>query len=142
MTNGTASTLESKLFRSERYRSIVGVCAGIAIARGYSITLTRLIALFLLSTGFGFLLYLVLWLVLPRATSAGISEPLSLPHDVLQRNSDNRMVAGVCSGLAQYFKLDVSIVRIVYLIAVLCAGVGVLPYLYAWFTVPQRPSKL
>jgi phage shock protein PspC (stress-responsive transcriptional regulator) len=142
MTNGTASTLDSKLFRSERYRSIGGVCAGVAIARGYSITLTRLIALFLLSTGFGFLLYLVLWLVLPRATSAGISEPLSLPHDALQRNPDNRMLAGVCSGLAQYFKLDVSIVRIVYLIAVLCAGVGVLPYLYAWFAVPQRPSTL
>jgi phage shock protein PspC (stress-responsive transcriptional regulator) len=142
MTNGTASTLDSKLFRSERYRTIGGVCAGVAIARGYSITLTRLIALFLLSTGFGLLLYFVLWLVLPRASSAGIDEPLSLPHDRLQRNASNRMLAGVCSGLAEFFKLDVSIVRIVYLIAVLCAGVGILPYLYAWFAVPQRPSTL
>jgi len=132
----------TKLYLSQRYRVLGGVCAGIALSRGFSISLTRLIALFLLSTGLGAVLYIVLWIVLPRASAAGVEEALSLPNDPLQRNSDSRVIAGVCSGLADFLKIDVSLVRIVYLLAVLCAGVGVLPYIYAWIAVPLRNSKI
>jgi phage shock protein PspC (stress-responsive transcriptional regulator) len=137
----TSSFTDTKLFLSERYKALGGVCSGIALARGFSISLTRLIALLLLQIGFGFLLYLVFWIVLPKASRAGVSEPDALATDPLQRNPDDKFLAGVCSGIAETLRIDASLVRVVSLFLMLCCGVGVLPYLYAWIVIPQRASR-
>ena len=46
--------------------------------------------------------------------------------------SDNKVVAGVCGGVANLLGVDAKIVRIVWVIAVLFGGVGVLAYLLLW----------
>lgn len=46
--------------------------------------------------------------------------------------SSNNVIAGVCGGVANFLNIDVKIVRIVWVIAVLFAGVGVLAYLLLW----------
>ena len=47
------------------------------------------------------------------------------------------MVAGVCAGLAAYFSLDVTLVRlIVAVVAVITGGAGALAYLVAWVIIP------
>ena len=46
--------------------------------------------------------------------------------------SGNNVIAGVCGGVANFLNIDVKIVRIVWVIAVLFAGVGVLAYLLLW----------
>lgn len=51
---------------------------------------------------------------------------------VLRRGSD-RIVAGVCSGLAHYFHLDTLLVRFVFIVLALLHGVGILIYLVLWF---------
>ena len=52
------------------------------------------------------------------------------------------MVAGVCAGLADYFGMDVTLVRvIVAVIAVITGGVGVLAYLAAWAIIPDEGAK-
>ena len=51
---------------------------------------------------------------------------------VLRRGSD-RIVAGVCSGLAHYFGLDVLLVRLAFIVLALLQGVGILLYLVLWF---------
>lgn len=56
----------------------------------------------------------------------------------LYRNTSNKMVAGVCSGLADYLNLDPTIVRLAWLFAVCCAGVGLLAYAAAWIIVPEK----
>jgi phage shock protein PspC (stress-responsive transcriptional regulator) len=54
------------------------------------------------------------------------------------RSSKNRVLAGVCAGVADFFGLDVKLVRLAWLIALLFAGVGALLYLILWFVVPEN----
>lgn len=46
--------------------------------------------------------------------------------------SNNKVIAGVCGGVAEYFNLDAKLVRIVWVIAVIFGGFGVLAYLLLW----------
>ena len=52
--------------------------------------------------------------------------------------SANKKLAGVCGGLAEYFGLDASIVRIVWLLCVLFGGFGLLAYLIMWIVMPEQ----
>ena len=58
----------------------------------------------------------------------------------LMRSHSERKIAGVCAGLAQYFDLDVSLVRILCIFITLATGVcpGVVTYLLAWIIIPQE----
>ena len=61
---------------------------------------------------------------------------------VLVRSRDGRMVAGVCAGAAEYFGVDVTLVRvIVTVVALITGGAGVLAYLAAWAIIPQEGEK-
>jgi phage shock protein C len=61
---------------------------------------------------------------------------------VLVRPRNGRMVAGVCAGAAEYFGVDVTLVRvIVAVVAVITGGAGVLAYLVAWVIIPQEGEK-
>jgi len=54
----------------------------------------------------------------------------------LFRSSRDRWIGGVCAGLAHYFDLDPTVVRLVFLLAFFVAGVGFLPYLILWIVMP------
>jgi phage shock protein C len=54
------------------------------------------------------------------------------------RNFDGRMVAGVCSGIAEYSGIDVNLVRLAFVIATFFGFIGVLAYLAAWVIVPEE----
>ena len=58
----------------------------------------------------------------------------------LRRNMYNRQIAGVCSGLADYFGLDATLVRVAYvLISIFSAAFpGMLVYIILWLVVPER----
>ncbi len=56
----------------------------------------------------------------------------------LYRSRENKMLAGVCGGIAEYMELDPTIVRLAWVIAVFGAGFGVLAYLIAWIIMPER----
>lgn len=61
---------------------------------------------------------------------------------VLVRSRKGRMVAGICAGIAEYFGVDVTLVRvIVAVIAVITGGAGVLAYLAAWAIIPDEGEK-
>jgi len=54
-----------------------------------------------------------------------------------------RKIAGVCLGFSEYFDLDVSLVRVVWLIgAILSGGCGVIAYIVAWIVMPNQPELL
>ena len=55
----------------------------------------------------------------------------------LHRSRQDKVIAGVCSGLANYFNIDPVLVRIIWLILVFCFGVGVLAYLICWVIMPK-----
>ena len=56
------------------------------------------------------------------------------------RSSTDKKIAGVCAGLADYFDLDPTIVRVIWLLAILFAGTGVLAYLVLWIVLPVAPA--
>jgi phage shock protein PspC (stress-responsive transcriptional regulator) len=51
--------------------------------------------------------------------------------------SQDKKLFGVCGGIAEYFDMDPTVVRIIWLLAVLCAGTGVLAYLIAALLMPD-----
>ena len=60
----------------------------------------------------------------------------------LVRSRKDRMVAGVCAGIADYFGWDVTLVRvIVAVVSVITGGTGVLAYLVAWVIIPEEGEK-
>lgn len=56
----------------------------------------------------------------------------------LYRSSTNKKLFGVCGGLAEYFDIDATVVRIIYLLLLLGAGVGLLAYLICALVMPEK----
>lgn len=57
----------------------------------------------------------------------------------LRRSRTDKMLAGVCAGLADFFGLDISLVRIVYALAtVFTAFAGIPVYIIMWIIIPQE----
>lgn len=59
----------------------------------------------------------------------------------LYRKPEGRIVAGVCTGLADYLGIDVTIIRLVFAALTIFGGAGVLLYLIAWALVPEQGEK-
>jgi phage shock protein C len=62
------------------------------------------------------------------------------PAKKLARSSRDKKLGGVCAGLADYFDLDPTIVRVVWLLAVFLGGTGILAYLVLWIVLPLAPA--
>jgi len=59
----------------------------------------------------------------------------------LVRPRHGRKIAGVCQGMAEFFDLDVSLIRIAWVICLFC-GIGLLGYIVAWVVIPEEPLYL
>lgn len=59
----------------------------------------------------------------------------------LYRNTNNKMIAGVCSGLAEYINIDPTIVRLIWALIAL-SGAGLVAYLVAAIIIPEKPSDI
>lgn len=57
----------------------------------------------------------------------------------LRRLSDS-VLGGVCSGVAKYFEIDVTLVRVIWSIVALFAGAGVVAYLVCWILIPEEEA--
>lgn len=60
----------------------------------------------------------------------------------LYRSVEDRKVAGVCAGIGEYFDIDPTIVRLLWLFLVLAVGTGILAYILAWIVMPDKPSTV
>ena len=60
----------------------------------------------------------------------------------LLRPRAGRKIAGVCAGFAEYFDLDVALVRVIWLLVAVFTGVGLLAYPIAWIVMPEEPPML
>jgi phage shock protein C len=62
------------------------------------------------------------------------------PTRKLYRSSTNRKLAGVCGGLAQYFNIDATLIRVLFVLLAVLGGSGLVLYLAMWIIVPQQPG--
>jgi len=67
--------------------------------------------------------------------------PTKPPVKKLYRSRQQRMIAGVCGGLAEYFNVDVTVVRLLWVVITLFGGAGLLAYLILWLVVPPEPDS-
>lgn len=58
----------------------------------------------------------------------------------LTRDTKNKVLAGVCSGIGNYFEVDPVVIRLVWVIFTLVTGVvpGILAYIIAWIIIPEK----
>jgi phage shock protein C len=67
-----------------------------------------------------------------------MNEPNSSGTKRLYRAREGRVVAGVCAGLATYFGVDPTLVRLAFALVTVFGGFGVLLYLVAWVVIPEE----
>ena len=56
------------------------------------------------------------------------------------RDPDNKTIGGVCSGLAAYLDIDVTLIRIIFLVALICGSLGFWVYVIFWIVAPMAKS--
>jgi phage shock protein PspC (stress-responsive transcriptional regulator) len=129
-----------RLTRSRANGSIAGVCAGLADYFGVDVVLVRLLwVIFSIATAIvgGVIVYVAAWIIMPE----GDNQPVpAADRRVLRRSATDRQIAGVCGGLAEYFDVDSTAVRLVWVVAsIFCGAVigGVIAYLLAWLVIPR-----
>ncbi len=57
----------------------------------------------------------------------------------LYRSNKDKMLGGVAGGLAEYFAIDPTLVRIIFVVSLFAGGAGVLAYIILWMVVPEEP---
>jgi phage shock protein C len=60
----------------------------------------------------------------------------------LMRPRNGRKIAGVCAGVAEYFDLDVTLVRVVWLLVSCTTVIGMISYPIGWIVMPEEPLAL
>lgn len=62
------------------------------------------------------------------------------PIKRLYRSGKDRILGGVCGGIAEYLDVDPVIIRLLWLASILVFGTGLLLYLIAWIIIPRNPE--
>ena len=60
----------------------------------------------------------------------------------LYKDHTDKKLCGVCSGIAKYFNLDPTLVRLIWAVLVVCAGTGVLAYILCAVIMPDEPGYI
>jgi phage shock protein PspC (stress-responsive transcriptional regulator) len=129
-----------RLVRRPDQGSIAGVCAGLAEYFETDVTLVRLawvlLSIFPGALIGGVLAYAAAWLLMPEAP--GIPATASTGRH-LRRSATNRKIAGICGGIAEYFSVDATAVRLAVVVLTIYPGAiicGLVAYGVAWLVIP------
>ena len=122
--NHTNEDFDNKLYRDSSNRILGGVCSGIAQYFKIDPIIVRI--LFFLFSGFGLIAYLILWIGVP------IKDFDPNLRKTLYRDKENSVLGGVAKGLSNYFKMEVTLIRLIFFISVFFGGFGLLVYLFLW----------
>ena len=60
----------------------------------------------------------------------------------LYKSNENKMIDGVCGGIAEYFGIDPTLVRLAWVVLGFCGGVGIWAYIISAVIIPQRPQYI
>lgn len=59
----------------------------------------------------------------------------------LYRSSSDRKLAGICAGIAEYMKVDPTLIRAAFILMTLAGGPGFFLYVVLWFIMPENPNR-
>jgi phage shock protein C len=60
----------------------------------------------------------------------------------LYRSTTDKMIGGVAGGLAEYFDIDSTLIRVLFIVIVFLGGGGIIAYIILWIVVPQKPYEI
>jgi phage shock protein PspC (stress-responsive transcriptional regulator) len=130
------------LYRDGKRKALGGVLAGIAHKYNFDVVWARILflvfALGLIGEGVGpfmILLYVIAWIVVPVRNDLEESPTVRKFY----RNPEDKVIGGVASGLASYLKMDVKILRIIFVISGFLV-IGIILYLLFWIVAPVAHS--
>lgn len=141
-TAGTASaTSNRRLYRDGKHKIIGGVAAGIAHYFRIDPLWIRLLFVailfdFFISFSFSSALligYIILWIVVPERYDLREDKKIKK----MFRNPDDKVIGGVAGGLAAYFGIDPSLIRILFVITTFIGGSGLIAYVVLWVIMPE-----
>ena len=129
-----------RLMRSRTERTCAGVCGGLAAYIDWDPTIVRLLwilAIFL-SSGMALFAYLVFWIVMPEAPAYSSAYAGYGRGRRLTRSRDERMISGVCGGLAEYLGMDTTLMRVLWVVATfISGGLTLVAYPIFWLVMPE-----
>ena len=135
-SNTSEEKKPKRLFRNINDKVIGGVASGISNYFKIDPLITRIIFITMaFFGGFGLLAYIICWIGIPAGNDSE-----SIIRKRYYRDSDEKVLGGVAMGVANYFSIDVSLVRILFLISIFFGGFGVLIYFILWFITPEATT--
>lgn len=144
MSDFAATAPKRRLMRRPEEGKIGGVCAGLADYFDADVALVRaawvVLSIWPGAVVLGVIAYIAAWLIMPRADAARAAVPA---RTRLVRSQTDKRIAGVCGGLAEYFEVDPTIMRVAWVVISIVVGAvvfGVVAYLVAWFIIPTAPA--
>jgi phage shock protein PspC (stress-responsive transcriptional regulator) len=112
-TGSTNTSGNKRLYRNENDKVLGGVCSGLANYFNIDVVVVRVIfAILFFAFGFGFLPYIIMWVAVPSSSSTQIGGT----KKKLFRDPDDKLIAGVCSGIGNYFGINAWIPRVLFLL--------------------------
>jgi phage shock protein PspC (stress-responsive transcriptional regulator) len=133
-----------RLVRRPDEGRIAGVCAGMAEYFDTDVTIVRLawIVLAIVPGAIigGVIAYAAAWLIMPASL---VPAPPRTTSRRLVRSATDRHIAGVCGGLAAYFGIDSTVMRLTWVILTIVPGAivfGIVVYVIAWLIMPDATS--
>jgi len=137
-----------RLYRDVKRKALGGVLAGLAHYFNIDVVWARIIFLLLFIgpiiiqddfgpiPGFIFLGYFVCWVVFPP--NFNLDEDKKIKK--FYRDNENKVLGGVGSGLAAYFGVDVTVIRLIFVLSTFAAGVGLIAYIILWIVAPKAQT--
>lgn len=144
----TASAGPKRLYRDVKRKALGGVLAGLSHYFNIDVVWARIIFLFLFIgipplidnlepvSGFVFLGYFICWIVFPPNASLVEDEKIKKFY----RDNDNKVLGGVASGLAAYFGVDVTVIRLLFVVGVPIFFLGGIAYIILWIVAPKAQT--
>ena len=128
-----------KLYRLQKKGKILGICAGLGDYFEIDPTILRLLLIYvMILTGFFpvFIAYLIASVVIPLAPKKYIESQ----YKKLYRIKKDAKLAGVLASFARYFKIDPTLVRIIFIVVMFITAIFpmIICYLIAWAIIPEK----
>ena len=123
-------------------KKFLGVCSGLADSLGLDPTIIRIaVACLALYTAIipALIVYVVMSFVFPQAPE---DYKAAVVEKKLMKSQDNKKISGVCAGLAKYFGMEPTVMRLIFALCMLFIGFGLTIYIVCLALMPAEPEQI
>lgn len=131
--------MERKLYKSDTDKKVCGVCGGLADCLDVDVSIVRgVMAILVLSSLYGILIYFVMAVVMPVDNR---EVKVLSNRKVLYKSQEDKLIFGVCGGIAEYINVNPMLIRLICIFSVLWFGSGILVYIVMAVVMPSNDTS-